>query len=142
MRNGSGASSCIAISPSLRYIYVMWQIQASMADFEACVVYCTTSSADEAERIAGAIVGERLAACCNILPGSTSVYRWNGELHHGVECLLLIKSDRRLFTALSQRIRELHSYEVPEIVAVPVTDGSATYLAWMRESLGDPNRER
>jgi periplasmic divalent cation tolerance protein len=114
---------------------MMWQPEASSAGFEACVVYCTAASAEEAERIAEALVGERLAACCTLLPGVTSIYRWKGDVQREKECLLLIKSDRRLFERLEQRIRELHSYEVPEIIAVPVTAGSESYLAWMRDSI-------
>jgi uncharacterized protein involved in tolerance to divalent cations len=117
---------------------MMWQTEAPRADFEACVVYCTTGTAEEAERIGGTLVDEQLAACCTLLPGVTSIYRWKGGVQRDAECLLLIKSERRLFERLAGRIRELHSYEVPEIIAVPVIAASEAYLGWLHENLSAP----
>ncbi len=100
-----------------------------------CVVFITAGSAAEAERIAEALIGERLAACCTIVPNVTSVYRWQGALHHDGELLLVCKSAVHLFPALERRVIALHSYEVPEIIAMPVASVSAPYLAWMTDTL-------
>jgi periplasmic divalent cation tolerance protein len=102
---------------------------------EFIVVYVTVSSADEGARIARAVVEERLGACVNQLPGVRSTYRWEGKLEQSGEELLLIKTRKDLFTALQQRVCELHSYAVPEIIAVPVVAGSAAYLQWLDEQV-------
>lgn len=86
-----------------------------------------------AERIAQALVGERLAACVNIVPVAKSVYRWKGRVESAAEHLLIIKSMKRAFRAIRQRILELHPYELPEVLAVPVADGHPDYLAWIRD---------
>jgi periplasmic divalent cation tolerance protein len=99
------------------------------------VILSTCASEDEAERIARALIAERLAACVNVLPGVRSFYRWQGQVEDGAECLLVIKSSRPLFGALRAAIRKSHSYEVPEIVALPIIDGAPDYLAWLHESL-------
>jgi periplasmic divalent cation tolerance protein len=95
---------------------------------EFIVVFVTVSSADEGARIARALVEERLAACVNQLPGVRSTYRWEGKLEQSGEELLLIKTRKDLLTALEQRVGELHSYAVAEIIAVPIVAGSAAYL--------------
>ena len=95
------------------------------------VIYCTCPDQAVAERIANALVGERLAACVNIVPGITSIYHWQGGVHREPELLLLIKSRRDVYPALEARICALHSYEVPEIIALPIQQGSAAYLAWL-----------
>jgi periplasmic divalent cation tolerance protein len=102
---------------------------------EFIVVYVTVSSADEGARIARALVEERLAACVNRLPGVRSTYRWEGKLEESGEELLLIKTKNDLFTALEQRVCELHSYAVPELIAVPIVAGSAAYLQWLDEQV-------
>lgn len=99
---------------------------------DALVVLCTCGGDEEARRISGALVEARLAACVNILPGVQSVYRWQGEIETAAETLLFIKTTSDRFAALRDRIRELHSYDTPEIVALPVTVGSEDYLAWLR----------
>ncbi len=99
------------------------------------VVLTTCSSEEEAGRLARLCVGERLAACVQILPPMRSVYRWRGALEESEERLLLIKTRRGLFEALCRRLRAAHSYEVPEILALPVVDGSADYLLWMEAEL-------
>jgi periplasmic divalent cation tolerance protein len=76
-------------------------------------------------------VDERLAACVNRLGPVQSVYRWEGKIEQSEEQLLIIKTERRLFAALEKRVRELHSYSVPEIVALPIIDGSQDYLRWL-----------
>ena len=97
----------------------------------ALVVFCTCGSPDEASRIANALVEERLAACVNIVPPIRSIYRWQGAVEQAAETLLLIKTTAERFPALRDRIQGLHSYEVPEIIAVPIYDGSAAYLSWL-----------
>jgi len=99
------------------------------------LIYCTCSDLAMAERIAEALVADRLAACVNIVPGITSIYRWQGEVQHDSELLLLIKTRSERYPALEARIRELHSYEVPEIIAVPLQRGSESYLAWLDASV-------
>ena len=102
---------------------------------EALVVLVTAGSTEEAERIARALVEERLAACVNLVPGIRSIYRWEGKIADDGEILLVAKTRRDSFAALERRVRELHSYEVPEVLALAVTDGSAPYLDWLAEAV-------
>jgi periplasmic divalent cation tolerance protein len=106
-----------------------------MPDQEYFLVSITTGSAEEAERIAEALVQERLAACVNIVPAITSIYRWQGEVHRDSEVLLIAKSRPELFESLAARVKEMHSYEVPEIIALPIVAGSKAYLKWIDESV-------
>ncbi len=99
------------------------------------VVLTTVSSADEARRIARALVEERLAACVNIAGGVDSVYRWQGVVEETQEVLLLIKTRVEKLSALEEAVHRLHSYEVPEFVILKVDGGSAAYLRWLNESL-------
>src|SRR5687768_17404561 len=99
---------------------------------EFIVVYVTAGSAEEADRLAQSLVGERLAACVNRIKSIQSVYRWEGEVEQSDEELLIIKTRVELFPALETRVRELHSYSVPEIIALPVVAGSPGYLDWLR----------
>ncbi len=100
---------------------------------EPIVVYITASSEEEARAIAGAIVEERLAACANILRNVRSVYRWEGKVQDDAEVLMIVKTKRALFGKLQARVKELHSYTVPEIIASPVVEGSTDYLTWLSE---------
>jgi periplasmic divalent cation tolerance protein len=86
--------------------------------------------------LAEALVGERLAACVNIVGPIRSVYRWQGEVCRDDEQLLLIKTTRDHCPALERRVRELHSYEVPEVVVLPIESGSEAYLSWLRAQVG------
>lgn len=97
------------------------------------VVYVTAGSAEEADRLAQTLVGEKLAACVNRIKSVQSVYRWQGQVEKSDEELLIIKTRGKLFPALEKRVRALHSYSVPEIIAVPVVDGSAGYLNWLSD---------
>lgn len=100
------------------------------------VVLVTCSSAKEARRLARAVVEARLAACVNILPGDvTSIYRWKGKVESARERLLLIKTSRARLAKLRAIVKRLHSYEVPEFIALPIESGSPKYLAWLEESL-------
>jgi len=98
---------------------------------EFVVVLVTVPSPAEAERIASALVEERLAACVNAVGPIRSVYRWEGKLQNDEEWLLVIKSRAASFAALAARVRTLHSYDTPEVVALPVVAGSDSYLAWL-----------
>jgi periplasmic divalent cation tolerance protein len=99
------------------------------------LVLTTTASLEEAKKIAGALVERRLAACVNVIPKIESVYRWEGKVEEAQECLLLIKTTGRAFPRLREAIRELHSYAVPECLAVTVDDGNLTYLKWIDDSV-------
>jgi periplasmic divalent cation tolerance protein len=95
------------------------------------VVLMTAGNREEANRIAEALVSARLAACVQILPEIQSVYRWQGEIARESEVLLLAKTTRASFAELDRAVREIHSYETPEIVALPVTAVSEPYLKWL-----------
>ncbi len=110
---------------------------------EFIVVYVTAGSPSEAEHLAQALIGEKLAACVNRIRSVQSTYRWQGQVEQGEEELLIIKTRKELFPALERRVRELHSYSVPEIIAVPILAGSAGYLGWLGDqvSTGKPSHE-
>ena len=99
------------------------------------VVLSTCASPEEAEKVARTLVEKRLAACVNILPAVRSIYRWKGAIEDEKETLLLIKSSRALFGELRAEIEKLHSYEVPEAIAIPIVDGLERYLEWMADVL-------
>ena len=103
---------------------------------EALIVFVTVAARADGERIAEALVGEQLAACVNVLGPVRSIYRWQGEICRDDEHLLVIKTTRARYAALEARVKALHSYEVPEVVALPIELGSAQYLAW----IGDMTR--
>ncbi len=98
------------------------------------VVYVTAPTAEVAESLARALVGEGLAACVNLLPGIRSIYRWEGAVQDEAEVLLIVKTVAERLPALTARVIELHPYDVPEVVALPVEAGFAPYLDWIRVS--------
>ena len=100
------------------------------------IVFVTCESKEQAESIAQTVVGEKLAACVNIVPGIRSCYVWKERLTWSDEVLLLIKTTKGRFAQLQDRIKELHSYEVPEIVSVVIEEGSQKYLDWIGTSVG------
>lgn len=100
---------------------------------EAIVIYITAPNEEEGAGIARALVEERLAACVNIIKPVRSIYRWQGKIEDDSEVLLIVKTDKKFFGALKERVRKLHSYTVPEIIALPVIDGSEDYLKWLQE---------
>lgn len=102
------------------------------------IILCTCTDRTTAERIAETVVSERLAACVNIAPGLTSIYRWEGQIQREAELLLLIKTRQAVYPQLEARIRELHPYQVPEIIALPIQAGSAAYLDWIADSTRAP----
>ena len=97
-------------------------------------VLVTCPNTKVGEKIGRTLVDERLAACVNILPGLTSIYRWQGKVCRDAEILLLIKTHRTRLPALNRRVKSLHPYSVPEIIALPILGGSAPYLSWVRDS--------
>jgi|SRR5580698_8649688 periplasmic divalent cation tolerance protein len=99
------------------------------------VVLTTCESADEASQIARVLVEKKIAACVNIMPGVKSVYRWKEKIEEASEVLLIIKSRRDLFDAIRTEIAKIHTYELPELIALPIVDGSETYLAWLDREL-------
>ena len=98
------------------------------------ISFTTCKDRRHAARIARALVKEKLAACVNIVPGIASIYVWEGKLEEGREVLLLIKSRAALSKRLTARVKQLHSYAVPEVVTVPIASGNPDYLRWVRES--------
>ena len=97
------------------------------------VVLITAPSEEEAAKIAKVLVEERLAACANIVKHIRSVYRWEGKIEDDPEVLMVVKTREALFGALEKRVRELHSYSVPEVIALPIVQGSEAYLKWLEE---------
>lgn len=102
------------------------------------VVCLITAPPDEALAIAGALVERELVACVNIVPVVQSVYRWQGDVEHDDEALLVIKSTRAAIVAIDEALRELHPYDTFELVALDIAGGSADYLAWITESVAPP----
>jgi periplasmic divalent cation tolerance protein len=101
------------------------------------VVLVTCKSRAEASRVVNSLVEKRLAACGNILQQSvTSIYRWKGRIERAREVLVILKSTREAFAALEKEVERLHSYNVPEIIALPISAGSRRYLAWVGENVG------
>ena len=106
-----------------------------MPDEDAIVVLMTAANGEEATRLADMLIGAHLAACVQILPEMESVYRWEGKIERQSEILLLAKTTTAKFADLEREVRALHSYETPEIVAVPIVAGSKPYLEWLNASL-------
>ncbi|MFO7640758.1 MAG: divalent-cation tolerance protein CutA [Candidatus Competibacteraceae bacterium] len=102
------------------------------------LILCTCPDQATAERIAEVVVEERLAACVNLVPGLTSVYRWEGQIQRDAELLLLIKTRAAIYPLLEARLHELHPYQTPEIIALPIQTGSAAYLDWIADNTGAP----
>jgi periplasmic divalent cation tolerance protein len=106
------------------------------------VVLSTAGSREEAERIASALVDERLAACVNVVDGVTSIYRWQGKVERAAEVLLVIKTRRASSSRLMARLGELHSYDVPEAIVLPIAAGSRPYLQWLLAETASTPRGR
>jgi periplasmic divalent cation tolerance protein len=100
------------------------------------VVLVTAPGREEALRISESLVKDRLCACCNVVEGVSSIFTWKGALEHEKECLIIIKTNSALFENLMARIKELHSYDVPEIISLPVISGNPAYLRWIDEVVG------
>lgn len=106
-----------------------------MSGTDKIVALITAPSEEEAVKIASALVNEKLAACVNIVPGLRSIYRWEGKICDDREVLLVAKTKQTVFEKLKDRVRSLHPYTTPEIIAIPVTAGFEDYLKWVDESV-------
>lgn len=105
---------------------------------EPIIVLMTAAHLEEAESIAQELVNKQLAACVNIVPNIVSIYRWKHQVCRDPEALMIAKTTRERFAQLEQAVRHGHSYEVPEIIALPIVDGSSSYLSWLIESVASP----
>src|SRR6266404_8910269 len=106
---------------------------------DAIVVLVTAANGEEATRLADMLVGAHLAGCVQILPEMESVYRWQGKIEREAEILLIVKTTMAKFDELEREVRALHSYETPEIVAIPLVAGSRPYLEWLLASVNTPD---
>jgi periplasmic divalent cation tolerance protein len=106
-----------------------------------CVVLSTVESREAGVGIGRNLVAEHLAACVNVLPGARSIYWWEGKVEESDEALLIIKTERARYPALARRLQELHTYSVPEVLALSVETGAPAYVAWVRASVGSGGGE-
>ena len=97
------------------------------------VIYITTRSVNEAKKIGRALVEEKLAACSNIIYPIRSIYRWQGKICDDKEALMILKTKKTLFKQIVARVEKLHSYDIPEIIAMPIIEGSSKYLSWLNK---------
>jgi periplasmic divalent cation tolerance protein len=109
---------------------------------DAIVVLINTGSQGQALEIARVLVEERLAACANIISPIRSIYRWQGAVQDEAEHMMIVKTRAELFARLEARVKELHSYAVPEIIALPIVEGAKSYLDWIFESTESPRRDK
>jgi len=131
------------VQNGFRFFYIRFNLESDWersiimreANDAAIIVMMTAGSREEATRLAEMIVGARLAACVQILPGMESVYHWQGEVRCETEFLLLAKTTESRFARLEREVRALHSYDTPEIIALPITTASAPYLEWLTGSI-------
>ena len=99
------------------------------------VIFVTAKNKEEAEKISRLLVEERLIACANIVSPVSSFFHWVGNIEKAEECLIVMKSRRDLFAEIAEHVKRLHSYEVPEVLALPIVEGSKAYLDWMSNVL-------
>lgn len=109
-------------------------------DEKAVLILVTAGARDDAERIGEGLVVEHLAACCNVIPTVASFYYWNNQLQRDHEALLLVKTLESLAPAVEEYIRSHHTYELPEIIQVPIEGGSSAYLNWLEQQVAKPTR--
>ncbi|MDD5673822.1 MAG: divalent-cation tolerance protein CutA [Chitinivibrionales bacterium] len=107
---------------------------------KCCFIYITTAHVRQARRIGKALVGSRLAACVNILVGMNSLYWWEGKIQDDREAVLIAKTRRTLVTALINKVKAMHSYTCPCIVALPIIDGNPDYLKWIQSETRSPEK--
>src|SRR4030067_2820569 len=105
-----------------------------MVSTEYCIILITAGSAEEGERIAGSLVDNHLAACVNVVPSVKSVFFWEGKTDQQSEVLLIAKSRKALLDQIIDHVKKIHSYSVPEVIAIPVIGGSEDYLRWVEET--------
>ena len=116
-------------------------MKISSEEAEAMWVYVTCESESQAHDIGMQVLKERLAACANIIPGMRSMYWWEGKLEEARESVLIFKTTTDSFAQLSERIKALHSYDVPCVIGLPIMGGNADYLSWIhKETISNPNR--
>ncbi len=120
---------CIFQQLSAKYISMSDQTTS-----EPVIVYITAPGEEEAAGLARTLVESKLAACVNILNNIRSIYSWQDNIEDDREHLLIVKTQRHLFDRLAEKVREIHSYDVPEIIAMPIVEGSLDYLKWLQES--------
>lgn len=108
---------------------------------EARLIYITAPSHDEAMKLAEILVGERLAACANVLGAMTSVYWWDGKLNRDAEVAMVLKTRADLVEVLTERVKQVHPYECPCVVALPITDGNPAFLSWVNAETQPADRE-
>jgi periplasmic divalent cation tolerance protein len=104
---------------------------------DVSILFVTVGKAEEASMIARTLVTEKLVACVNMVPQIQSIYWWKGEVCEDAELLLIMKTRSALVDAVQKRVKELHSYEVPEVIAIPIAQGLPAYLSWVVESTVD-----
>lgn len=103
-----------------------------MGETTSIIVYVTSANIPEAKKIAGTLLAQKKAACVNIIPARESYYWWRGEIASAKECLLIIKTDAELIDEIVELVKKGHTYDVPEIIAVPIIGGSGDYLKWIQ----------
>ena len=106
---------------------------------EYIVVLITTSSLDEAKSIGSSLINNKLAACTNVISSVESIFKWQGEVCNEKEAMLIVKTRKDIFNDLQSKVKELHSYDVPEIIALPILDGNSDYLKWLDSSINLDN---
>jgi periplasmic divalent cation tolerance protein len=114
----------------------VWYVRGALRMAEVVLILTTVPDASAGETIARALVDERLAACVNVLPAMTSIYRWQGAVERATEHQIVIKTTRSRAAAVQARMRELHTYDLPEFLVLDVADGSPGYFAWIRGETG------
>lgn len=132
MAGQCGSASVHKVASSNMAKLIFWLLRMT----DKIVVFSTCETEEEAARVARHLVEMRLAACVNIIPHARSIYRWKDQVEDSTELVLVIKSRRDLFSVLRAEIEKIHSYEIPEIVALPIVDGSEAYLGWLDRELG------
>ena len=103
-----------------------------MVDAENIIVYVTSANINEAKKIAETVLTQKKAACVNIVPAIESFYWWKGEIASAKECLLIIKTNAQLLDEIVELVKKVHTYDIPEIIAVPIIGGSGDYLKWIQ----------
>ena len=104
------------------------------------IILTTASAVEEGQAIANILVEKELAACVNIIPNISSVYRWEGQIQSETEVLLIIKTTKDLEAKVYREVQKVHSYDTPELITLPITNGSKTYLDWMTNAVGKQYR--
>lgn len=97
-----------------------------------CIINSTTATKEDAILISNELINKNLIACCNIIPGITSIYKWNNEIVEDSECLMIIKTKQELYAKVEEEIKKMHKYDIPEIICMPIVNGSEEYLNWIR----------